>query len=268
MVRADVRRVLAILTPIAGLAFATWAQTFWTAAAVVAAPACSNVDAAGITPLTGIEVISDTLTAGHGCGTGPGEIYKYLAIVQIPSYVGGVGLANSFIAGGVYDCFSNGVFYDLCTYEGDAGTFTVTVYAFTAATWNGLVDAGVVPDSGSEDGGSLSEGGTSGDGAVADGAATDGSLSDGSVTDATTSDDGSAPVPASVVVNNVLKGLATECAVGGTPGGAVGGIIAPLLAAADWTTTCTATQQTDAPVTAACGPLVAAAASPPALAGP
>jgi hypothetical protein len=205
---AVVRRLIAIVTPILGLVFVTWAQTFWSAAAMVAVPACSNVDANGITPLTGIEILSNTLTAGRGCGTGPGEIYKYAAVVQIPPSTPDKDLANAFIAGGVYDCFATGTFANLCTYNGDAGAFDLKVYAFTAATWNGL----------SEDGG-VSEAGA-----------------------------------ASGVVTSTLATLSGHSECSGASFDPTSAL-APVLAAADWTTMCTATQQSDAPVTASCGPL-------------
>ena len=138
--------------PIAGLVFVSWAQTFF-GAAVVAVPACSNSDAGGITPITGIVVLADTLTAGHGCGTGPGEIFKYVVVVQIPGDAGGQNLNNDFIAAGAYDCFANGTFDNLCTYGSSASTsFSVSVFAFTAEQWTGALEDGEVTEAGAASG--------------------------------------------------------------------------------------------------------------------
>jgi hypothetical protein len=146
-----VRRLLAIVAPLAGLVVASWALTFFSAAAVVAVPACSSSDAGGIEQITGIEVLSSTLTSGHGCGTGPDQIYKYAVVVQIPSNVGGHNLEGDFVAGGVYDCFTDAVFANLCNYlNEDGGAYDVTVFAFNQAQWNGDAGtagapAGIVP---------------------------------------------------------------------------------------------------------------------------
>jgi hypothetical protein len=205
--RLWLRRAVAVLVPIAGLVFVSWAQTFF-GAAVVAVPACSNSDAGGITPITGIVVLADTLTAGHGCGTGPGEIFKYVVVVQIPGDAGGQNLNNDFIAAGAYDCFTNGTFDNLCTYGSSASTsFSVSVFAFTAEQWTGALEDGEVTEAGAASG---------------------------------------------VVASAIATAPTSECS---------GGFLAPLellstlRATANWSTTCTATQQSNVPVIASCGPL-------------
>jgi len=206
-----VRRILAIVTPLAGLFVFSWAQTFFSAAAAVAVPACSNTDAGGIVPITGIEVLSDTLTAGFGCGTGPSQVFKYVTIVTVAPQPG-LSISGSYVAGGVADCFTNATFQNLCTYGlvdgGTESTYDVTVYAFNQAQWN----LTLLPDGG--------------------------------------------PTFANVDTRG-LNGLDPPP----TPANACqsvssGALPSQLAAAAGWIAHCTATQQSNIPVVAECGPLV------------
>jgi len=116
-------------------AFAGYCALDTTAAGVaaVAVPACSSDDAGGITPITGIVVRADTLVAGHGCGTGPDQIYKYSVVVTAFDEAGAT---QVFIAGGTYDCFSDATFVNLCSSSSGNYVFNVNVYAFTEAQWN------------------------------------------------------------------------------------------------------------------------------------
>jgi len=200
-----VRRIIAIATPILGLFVLTWAQTFFSAAAVVAVPACSTFDANPIGEITGIEVLADTLTAGHGCGPGPGQIYKYISIVTVPLEAGVLNTTatpGAYLAGASTDCFANATFINLCTYEQNTQLneeYDVTVYAFTADQWN-LVspatndagssdDAGTATDAGATDA-SATDGGAI-DASPVDAALDDGAVSDASIVDASDASDAS-----------------------------------------------------------------------------
>ena len=199
------RRAVAILAPLLGLALASWVQAFFSAAALQL-PACSNSDAGGITPLTGILVLADTLTTGHGCGTGPDEIFEYATIVSIPENSGL--FSGAYVTGGTTPCYTNATFDNVCTYNTNSN-YNITIYAFNQAEWNQTLD----PDGGST---------------VTDFLNTQNSV-------AAPAYDGGIPS-----CTDILKAATVVPQVNGQAG---------------WTTTCTAKQQQDAPVTALCGPL-------------
>lgn len=78
-------------------------------------------------PITGIIVRSESLIAGRGCGTGPTEVYKYAAVV--------VNADGNNLAGGVYDCFADGVFANLPASDAGSLTFSVYIYAYDQAQY-------------------------------------------------------------------------------------------------------------------------------------
>jgi len=225
-----VRRFLAIFAPLAGLFVLSWCQTFFSAAAVVPLAACQNGDAGGIEPLTGVEVLASSLVAGHGCGTGSDQIYKYVVIAQIPLTAGIPQLDGLFMAGGVYDCFANATLNDLCTYPcgtvnagANSTAYAVTVYAFTAAQWNGsIADAGGAPTVG-------------------------------------------ATVTNAFPVDQTFAGFGSFCTSNcGTPPVALNPLVvvpaieqqmSVIQSYAGWKTTCSAIEQVDVPVFASCPPL-------------
>jgi hypothetical protein len=102
-------------------------------AVVLCAYACGSGNTTGITPLTGIVVRADDLVAGHGCGTGPDQIYGYAVIVSTFTE-GGAGAV--FIAGGASPCYADATFINLCASTSGSLAFNVQVYAFTEAQWN------------------------------------------------------------------------------------------------------------------------------------
>jgi hypothetical protein len=89
-------------------------------------------------PYEGINIDSPSLVAPYGCGTGPDQVYRYVATVNyapasadagdasdaVPSD-GGLGEA---IATGVFDCFADAVFEGL-----PVASYVVTIYGFTLA---------------------------------------------------------------------------------------------------------------------------------------
>jgi hypothetical protein len=105
------------------------------AAAAAAVGACtSNPAASGFTPITGIIIRSDSLVAGKGCGTAPGQVYRYLAMVSYAP--DDAGTSKAPIAGAVYDCFADGWFSNL---QPDPTTgsvsYVVTIYAYDAPSY-------------------------------------------------------------------------------------------------------------------------------------
>ena len=103
------------------------------AAAAVSMPACNNGDAGGITPITGIIVLSETVAEGHGCGTGAQQIYKYTSVVTtVPEG----GAPPQFVAGGTSDCFADETFTNLCASSTGSTPFALEVYGFSENDWN------------------------------------------------------------------------------------------------------------------------------------
>ncbi len=142
-------RSLAFVASVASLAsfaaFVGYCTLGTTAAGVaaVAVPACNDNDDSGITPITGIVVRASTLVAGYGCGTGPGQIYKYSVVV---SAFDEAGATQVFIAGGTYDCFADATFVNLCSSGSGNYVYNVNVYAFTEAQWNSAASSPAIQD--------------------------------------------------------------------------------------------------------------------------
>lgn len=142
MVRAVVRRQLLVVSfaSVFGLAAAYAGQLLFAgfaATAAVALPACDTTDAGPLAPVAGITIRSQSLTEGYGCGTSPGQVYKYVAVVRQVAGGSSPGLIASWQ---IYDCFADGTFAYLCTYGADGGVsdFDVSVYAYNADTWGSV----------------------------------------------------------------------------------------------------------------------------------
>jgi hypothetical protein len=134
------------------------------AAAGTSALACtSSTTATTYTPITGIEIASAPLVAGFGCGKGPGQVYRYAAVVTYnhsapdagkagapdageagspvtpcvtgdagaPVTQGGVPLTN------IFDCFADGVFENLPSSDAGSLTFNVNIFAYNYADYVG-----------------------------------------------------------------------------------------------------------------------------------
>ena len=87
------------------------------AAGLAACP--TTVTNTAYTPITGILIRSSSLVAGLGCGTAPGQVYRYAAVVK---------QGDTPVISGVFDCFTDGLFENLLTDGG--GAFTVDIYAW------------------------------------------------------------------------------------------------------------------------------------------
>ncbi len=83
------------------------------------------------TPITGLVINSDSLLSGVGCGTGPGQVYKYAAVVRLAGDASEPGLPVS----GVFDCFTNAQFANLATPDGNLTTYDIAIYAFNQASF-------------------------------------------------------------------------------------------------------------------------------------
>ncbi len=83
------------------------------------------------TPITGLVINSESLLAGIGCGTGPGQVYKYAAVVRLAGDASESGLPVS----GVFDCFTNAQFANLATPDGNLTSYDIAIYAFNEASF-------------------------------------------------------------------------------------------------------------------------------------
>lgn len=101
-------------------------------ASVCGALACTSTGNTTVTPITGIVVRAETLTAGRGCGTAATQVYKY-AVVVFSADPGAVdpndpASYDQPVVGNVFDCFGDGAFVNLDTSRGSS--FRLEVYAY------------------------------------------------------------------------------------------------------------------------------------------
>jgi hypothetical protein len=91
----------------------------------------SSATTTGYTPITGIVIRSSALVAGYGCGRGPGQVYRYAAIV----YFATEGGAQGTLVANVFDCFTDGVFENLPVSDGGGQDFIVSIRAYNFASF-------------------------------------------------------------------------------------------------------------------------------------
>ena len=92
------------------------------------------------TPITGIELPSADIVAGHGCGTGsPDQVYKYAAIVGYAGDAGDGGteldLTAGIVTSGVFDCFADGIFSNLPLSDAGNSTYIIGIYAYNQCSF-------------------------------------------------------------------------------------------------------------------------------------
>ena len=105
------------------------------------AGACSGTGTSDtVAPITGVVVRAETLTVGRGCGRSATQIFKYAAVVlgKNPSS----GAFDTFLAGNVYDCFSDGQFVELPP-SGGSFEYTIAIYAYNETAYRAATDAKV-----------------------------------------------------------------------------------------------------------------------------
>ncbi len=123
----------------------------------LAGTGCQTSPAASTySPYQGINIDSSSLVAPYGCGTGSGQVYRYVATIRelppapdggypsdaAPSFDAGSG---HLLASGIFDCFADGVFEGLPVAP---ASFVMTIYAFTyaeSAVVGFACEAGVSP---------------------------------------------------------------------------------------------------------------------------
>jgi hypothetical protein len=99
----------------------------------------NNVTALVYTPITGIVIRSADLVAGHGCGTGPGQVYAYVAVLAQQN------APTVAIASTVVSCYADGVLSNLVWDAGshpapDAASYVyyVYIYAYDYASFTSI----------------------------------------------------------------------------------------------------------------------------------
>jgi hypothetical protein len=101
-------------------------------AACVLGGCASSGNSATYTPITGILIRASELTAGFGCGTDPGEVYAYAALL---SYSTDASTPQPPVFSLVNLCFADGQFSNLPAGVDGSLSFDVTVYAWDQASF-------------------------------------------------------------------------------------------------------------------------------------
>jgi hypothetical protein len=97
---------------------------------------CPNTASTSIyTPPTGIQIDSQSLVAGLGCGSGLGQVYRYAVVLGPPEPDGGVGTPGPAITSGVFDCFSDPLFANLPSPDGGPTAFGLNIFAYDRASF-------------------------------------------------------------------------------------------------------------------------------------
>lgn len=101
--------------------------------------ACTESSSTDLPPTTGILIRAETLTAGHGCGEGPTQLYKYA--VAVFGYGGEAAgppteraSYDAFVTSNVFDCYTDSIFISLPN-NGNT-TFRLEVFAYNRAQYD------------------------------------------------------------------------------------------------------------------------------------
>lgn len=79
------------------------------------------------TPITGLEIDSESLVAGLGCGTAPDQVFMYAAVL---SYTNEGGPPGPAAFSGVFDCYSNAIFSNLPADDAGSTSFDISIFAY------------------------------------------------------------------------------------------------------------------------------------------
>jgi len=100
-------------------------------ALALALAGCPNTASTSIyTPPTGIQIDSQDLVAGVGCGPGPGQVYRYAAVVTQVADAG-----TPFVTSGVFNCYSDALFTNLPSPDGGSTLYSIAVFAYDSASF-------------------------------------------------------------------------------------------------------------------------------------
>jgi hypothetical protein len=87
------------------------------------------------TPITGITIHVSELLGSLECGTGPGDVYKYSAVMWAAASDGGP--LGAPLYSDAWDCFTDGVFENLPAVNGGSYQYFLKVYGYTYASVQG-----------------------------------------------------------------------------------------------------------------------------------
>jgi hypothetical protein len=115
--------------------------------------ACTDTPAVvGVTPITGVIIRSDSLVRGLGCGTAPGQVYRYVAAIASDDNVPDGGTPTVYLTANVFDCFADGVFQTIPLPDTGDPSFTVAIAALDKDAYDAqhpaidpIAAAGLVP---------------------------------------------------------------------------------------------------------------------------
>lgn len=93
------------------------------AVVALASVACETGTTTDELAITGVVVRAEPLTRGTGCGTSPGEVYKYAAVATRAG-------TEAVVDAGLYDCFADAAFINLPADNNGAYLFDIYVFAF------------------------------------------------------------------------------------------------------------------------------------------
>jgi hypothetical protein len=138
----------------------------------------NNVTALAYTPITGIVIHSADLVAGHGCGTGPGQVYAYVAVLAQQN------APDTPVTSTVVSCYTDGVLSNLAYDAGsnpppDAAAYVYYLYIYAydyasfppslscaPATPEGISNSGCPGDSPDATTAAATDGGDAGDAGI------------------------------------------------------------------------------------------------------
>ena len=100
-------------------------------AVALALAGCPNTASTSIyTPPTGIQIDSEDLVAGIGCGPAPGQVYRYAAVVTQVTETG-----TPFVTSGVFNCYSDALFTNLPSPDGGSTSYSIGIFAYDSAAF-------------------------------------------------------------------------------------------------------------------------------------
>jgi hypothetical protein len=116
------RTILAVLAPLGAIA------------ALVGLSACpANPAPTLYTPITGVIIDSEGLTAGVGCGTADDQVFEYAAVASLaPDAAAGV---SGLPVSGVFPCYANGQLANLPSPDGGTFDYVIKIYAWNQASF-------------------------------------------------------------------------------------------------------------------------------------
>ncbi|MDP9152551.1 MAG: hypothetical protein M3O36_21710 [Myxococcota bacterium] len=103
---------------------------------LVGCPSTATTSSSAI--VTGIEILAETVAGGRGCGKGPGQVYRYAAVVYHGATSDGsaaVPADGAAIASNLFECYADGLFSNLPVSDSGSALYAVRVYAYGYAAF-------------------------------------------------------------------------------------------------------------------------------------